>query len=67
MKYRVQLARTEYLAQYIEVEANSPEAAQDLAWDKSGKWQRVDAEEFINGVEEVKPQDEITTLNLWNT
>lgn len=50
-KYGVTMARTEYLTQYIEVEANSPEEAQDKAWDQSGFWQRVEAEEFTNGVE----------------
>ena len=53
-KYKVQLARTEYLSQVIEVEADSPEDAQDQAWDLSGFWQRVEAEEFTNGIEEVK-------------
>ena len=53
MRYRVQLARTEFLYQTIEVEADSPEAAQDKAWDQSGFWQRVEAEEFTNGIEEL--------------
>jgi hypothetical protein len=53
MKYRVMLARTEYLAQYVEVEADSPEAAQDIAWDQSGEWRCVEAEEFTNGIEEL--------------
>jgi hypothetical protein len=66
-KYRVMLARTEYLAQYVEVEAESKEDAQDKAWDKAGKWKCVEAEEFTNGVEEITPQTENAVLNLWNT
>ena len=54
MKYRVMLARTEYLAQFVEVEADSPDDAQDKAWDKSGQWKCVEAEEFTNGIEEIK-------------
>ena len=53
IKYEVTLARVEYLAQKFIVEAESPEQAQELAWDQSGKWRCVDAEEFTNGVEEV--------------
>ena len=53
MKYEVTLARTEYLAQKFIVEADSPEAAQDLAWDQSGKWRCVEADEFTNGIEEL--------------
>jgi hypothetical protein len=47
-KYRIQLARTEYLAQEVEVEANSREEAQEKAWDKSGDWKCVSEEEFVN-------------------
>ena len=53
IKYEVTLARVEYLSQKFIVEAESPEQAQELAWDQSGKWRCVDAEEFTNGVEEV--------------
>jgi hypothetical protein len=53
MKYEVTLARTEYLSQKFIVEAESPEAAQDLAWDQSGEWRCVEAEEFTNGIEEL--------------
>lgn len=66
-KYRVMLARTEYLAQYVEVEAASKEEAQDIAFDQAGKWKCVEAEEFVNGVEELTPQTERAILNLWNT
>jgi hypothetical protein len=51
MKYKVQLARTEYLSQEIEVEADSEDEAQDQAWDLSGEWECVSAEEFTNGIE----------------
>ena len=54
MKYKVMLARTEYLAQYVEVEAATEEEAQDKAWDKSGQWKCVEAEEFTNGIEEIE-------------
>lgn len=53
MKFGITLARTEYLTQYIEVEAVNEEAALDKAWDQSGFWQRVEAEEFTNGIEEL--------------
>ena len=56
-KYGVTMARTEYLTQYIEIEADNEEAAIDKAWDQSGFWQRVEAEEFTNGVEELHPVD----------
>jgi len=67
MKYRVLLCRIEYLSQYIEVETDSPDDAQDMAWDQAGKWKCVEAEEFTNGVEEITPQTENAVLNLWNT
>lgn len=53
MKYGITLARTEYLVQYFEIEADSVEAAQDKAWDLSGEWKCVEAEEFTNGAEVV--------------
>jgi hypothetical protein len=53
-KYEVKLARVEYLSQKFIVEAETEEKAQELAWDQSGKWRCVDAEEFTNGVEELK-------------
>lgn len=53
MKYQVLLCRIEYLSQYVEVEADSPDDAQDKAWDQSGKWRCVEAEEFTNGVEKL--------------
>jgi len=46
-KYQIQLARTEFLSQTIEVEANSKEEAQEIAWDQSGDWKCVEAEEFV--------------------
>lgn len=54
MKYQIQLARTEYLTQVIEVEANSKEEAQEIAWDRSGDWKCVEAEEFVYDVVEFK-------------
>jgi hypothetical protein len=53
-KYRVILARTEYYAKEFILEAKDEEDAVDKAWDQSGNWQKVDAEEFTNGVEEIK-------------
>jgi hypothetical protein len=52
MKYEITLARVEYLSQKFIVEADSQEAAVDAAWDQSGKWRCVDAEEFTNDVVE---------------
>lgn len=52
-KFKIELARTEYLSQIIEVEAENQKQAMDIAWDRSGKWQCVDAEEFTNTVEEL--------------
>ena len=51
MMYKIQLARTEYYYQIIEIEADNEDQAIDLAWDKSGKWLLADAEEFTNGTE----------------
>ena len=53
MKYKITLARTEYLAQTLEIEADSEEKAQEIAWDMSGKWKCVEAEEFIDTIERV--------------
>ena len=53
MRYQVMLARTEYLAQVIEVEADTKELAIDKAWDLSGKWKCVEADEFTNEIQEV--------------
>jgi hypothetical protein len=52
-QYRVILARTEYYAKEFILEAENEEDAQDKAWNMSGNWQKVEAEEFTNGVEEV--------------
>jgi hypothetical protein len=48
--YEIHLARVEYYSEVINVEANSEEEAREIAWDKSGNWKCVDAEEFTNGV-----------------
>lgn len=53
MKYKVTLARTEYLSQTFEIEAENAEEAQEIAWDQSGDWKCVEAEEFTNGVEKL--------------
>ena len=50
-KFKVEIARTEYLSQTIEVEAENQGQAMDIAWDNAGKWHCVDAEEFTNTVE----------------
>lgn len=52
-KYKVVIARTEYLAQTFEIEASNREEAQEIAWDRSGEWKCVEAEEFTDMVEEV--------------
>jgi hypothetical protein len=51
--YRVELHRTEYLSDSIDVEADDEESAQDKAWDLSGNWKRVDADESIYSVTEI--------------
>jgi hypothetical protein len=51
--YKIELARVEYYSQVIEVEADSEDNAKDKAWDKSGNWKLVDAEEFTNTILEV--------------
>ena len=67
-KYKVTLVRVEYLSQIVEVEADNQAAALDAAWDKSGKWTRVDAEEFAEDVEVMaNNQTETEILNLWNS
>lgn len=55
MKYKVELARVEYLSQVIEIEADSQAQAMDMAWEQAGdqRWACVEAEEFTNNVEEV--------------
>jgi len=50
-KYKVTLARTEYLQQVIEVEAESAELANENAWDLSGEWVCVDTEESLDSIE----------------
>lgn len=52
-KYEVTLSRVEYLSQKFIVEADNEQAAQDAAWDQSGKWRCVEAEEFTNDIKEV--------------
>jgi hypothetical protein len=50
-KFKVTLARTEYLYQDVMVEADTPEEAQEMAWDRSGQWESIcNAEEFVNDI-----------------
>jgi len=49
-KYKVCLARVEYYSEVIYVEAHNEEDAREIAWDKSGNWKCVDAEEFTNEI-----------------
>ena len=51
--YKITLARVEYYSEVIEVTAESEELANEMAWDRSGNWKQVDAEEFTNGIEEL--------------
>jgi hypothetical protein len=50
-KFKVTLARTEYLYQNFMVEADTPEEAQEIAWDRSGDWEVADASEFVDHIE----------------
>lgn len=52
-KFKVKLSRLEYLVEYIEVDAEDAEEAQDIAWDESGNWECVNAEESTESVEEL--------------
>jgi hypothetical protein len=73
-RYRVMLGRVEYYGKEYIIEAGTEEDAIDKAWDMSGNWQRVEAEEFTNGCElvtdldvtkyEAKPGDEDSFSNL---
>ena len=38
MKYKINLARTEYYYQVVEVDTDTEEQAIDIAWDQSGKF-----------------------------
>jgi hypothetical protein len=50
--YRVVLSRVEYYAKEYIIESSNEETAIDKAWDMSGNWQKVDAEEFTNECKE---------------
>lgn len=52
-KFTVVLNRTEYLSQTFEIDANDKEEAYEIAWDRSGNWECVDAEEFTGHIEEI--------------
>lgn len=53
-RYKVKLSRLEYLIEYIEVEAEDQEEAEEIAWDQSGDWECVNAEESTESVEELQ-------------
>lgn len=53
-KFNVVLTRTEYFSQAFEIEANSGEDAQDIAWDRSGNWKFVDADEETYEIKEIE-------------
>jgi hypothetical protein len=53
-KFKVKLSRLEYLIEHIVVDAKDAEEAQDIAWDESGKWECVNAEESTESVEELQ-------------
>ena len=53
-KFKVTLSRLEYLIEHIVVDAKDAEEAQDIAWDESGKWECVNAEESTESVEELQ-------------
>ena len=58
MKYRVHYVRIEHQVYRLEVEADSPEHAKDIAEQEftgSENYDVVHAEEFINQVDEVAP------------
>jgi hypothetical protein len=54
MKYEVILTRTETFSQAFRIEANSPEEAQEIAWDRAGNWSFIDAEEETYKIEEME-------------
>ena len=51
--YKVNMTRVEYYSETIRVEADSEDDANDKAWDKSGNWKLVEADEFTNAILEV--------------
>ena len=53
-KFNVVLTRTEYFSQAFKIEANSSEEAQDIAWDRSGNWKFVDADEETYEIKEIE-------------
>lgn len=53
-KFNVILTRTEYLAQAMTIEANSREEAQEIAWDRSGNWKFMDADEATAEIKEIE-------------
>ena len=57
MKYCVHYVRIEHQVYLLEVEANSPEEAEDIAEEEfsgSEKYEVVHAEEFINQVDQIE-------------
>lgn len=53
-KFNVILTRTEYLSQAFNIEAESAEEAQEIAWDRSGNWRFVDADEETYEIKEIE-------------
>lgn len=61
-KYIVTLNRTEYLCMTFDIDAKNEDEAYEIAWDQSGEWECVDAEEFDGSIFEVK--EESANVNL---
>jgi hypothetical protein len=59
-QYEIVLTRTEYFSQTFRIEADSPEEAQEIAWDRSGNWKFIDvidACEEVEGITEIKENE----------
>jgi hypothetical protein len=54
LKFEVILTRAEYFSQSFKIEANSAEEAQEIAWDRSGNWRFVDADEETYQIKEME-------------
>jgi len=51
--FRIVLARTEYRVKEYIIEAKDADSAIDQAWDMSGNWQVVEADEFTESWDEI--------------
>ncbi len=56
-QYEIVLTRTEYFSQAFRIDADSPEEAQEIAWDRSGNWKFIDAYEEVEGITEIKENE----------